>query len=137
MRWLPDWLVPSRARSLPGQRWLNIALRTLHLCGIAGIGGGFLYAADAELWRGWLWLTLLSGLGLVALSVWSEGVWLLQVRGQAVMLKLLLLAAVDVWPQATPWLFLLVIVISSVVAHAPGRVRYYSVWHGRRIDQQR
>jgi len=127
-------LFPEHSRSFPGKRWINIALRTLHLIGVAGLGGAYLYAAPRELWQPYLWLSLGSGFTLVALSLYSNAVWLLQLRGLLILFKLGLLAVMLWLPGFSLQLGVSVIVLSSVIAHAPGNVRYYSPWHGRRIE---
>jgi hypothetical protein len=38
------------------------------------------------------------------------------------------------WPALKLELGIAVIVVSSVIAHAPGNIRYYSPWHRRRIE---
>lgn len=131
---LKSHLFPPVSRLFPGQRWVNIGLRTLHLIGIAGLGGGYFYAAVDQSWLGFLYLTLASGLILTLLSLWSNGIWLLQLRGQAILLKVLLLALIPFWPEHKIALMLAVIIISGLIAHAPGNVRYFSVLHGRRIE---
>lgn len=128
------WLFPDESRFFPGQRWTNISLRTLHLIGLAGLGAGFLYAAADQSWRFYLYLTSLSGLGLMLISIWSNGIWLLQLRGQAILFKLLLLGLILIWPAWKMPLLLAVIVISGIVSHAPANVRYYSLYHRQRID---
>jgi hypothetical protein len=125
---------PAVSRSFPGMRWLNITLRTLHLIGVAGLGGAYLYAAAPESWRPYLWLTLFSGTGLIAVSLYANAIWLLQLRGQVILFKLLLLGLMLWWPMFSVELGMGVIVLSSVIAHAPGNLRYYSLWHRRRID---
>lgn len=127
-------LFPEESRFFPGQRWVNIALRTLHLIGIAGLGGGFFYASEGDSWRTFFDLTLWSGAGLTAIAVWNDGVWLVQLRGQAILLKLLLLGLMPLLPSLRLPLFLAILVISGVMAHAPASVRYYSLWHGRRLE---
>jgi len=127
-------LFPSSSRGFTGMRWLNITLRTLHLIGIAGLGGAYLYAAPRPLWEPYLWLTLLSGLGMVAVSIYSNGIWLLQMRGVVILFKLVLLGLMLWWPAFSLELAIAVIVLSSVIAHAPASLRYYSPWHRRRID---
>jgi len=116
-------------------RWVNISLRTLHLIGIAGIGGAYLYTVDGREWIPYLWLTLFSGFALMGISVYSNGIWLLQLRGVVILLKLVLLLIVAVMPKASFPLIILVIMLSGVVAHAPGNLRYYSPWHRKRLER--
>ena len=131
---LRQLLFPSESRLFPGQRWINIGLRTLHLIGIAGVGGGYFYPAADQSWLDFLYLTLISGLMLMLLSIWSNGIWLVQLRGQAILLKLLLLVLIPFWPEQQAALMVVVIVISGLISHAPGDVRYYSLFHGRRVE---
>ncbi|OOZ36695.1 hypothetical protein [Solemya velesiana gill symbiont] len=128
-------LSPSQSRSIPGERWLNVLFRTMHLVGMAGLGAGFLYAAADELWRIYLHITLVSCVGLVLLSICSNGIWLIQLRGQAILFKLVLLILVLWLPDWKAHLFILVVVISGWISHAPASVRYYSLYHRRRIEK--
>lgn len=73
-------------------------------------------------------------MGLTAIAVWNSGIWLIQLRGQAILLKLLLLSLMPLIPSQRLPLFLAILVISGVISHAPASVRYYSLFHGRRID---
>lgn len=132
---IKSWLFPENSRFFPGQRWMNIGLRTLHLLGLAGLGAGFLYPGTDEVWRSYLSLTLWSGLGMCLIFAWSNGIWLVQLRGHAILLKILLLALIPLWPDAGATLFITVIVISGLISHAPASVRYYSVFHGRRVEE--
>lgn len=116
-------LWPEKARSFTGERWVNIALRSVHLVGVSGIGGGFLFDLAPGAWLPFWYLTLGSGLGLAGLYLWGTCAWLVQVKGLAVMLKLVLLAAALRLPAWRAELFVLTILISGVVAHAPGAVR--------------
>jgi len=125
---------PHDSRYLPGHRWINIALRTLHLIGVSGLGAGFLYAAADEQWRLYWEITLISGIAMSLLFIYSNGIFLLQLRGQAILLKLVLLGLIPVLPPMRLPLLLAVVVISGVIAHAPASIRYYSLWHGRRIE---
>jgi len=127
-------LFPKQSRVFTGQRWVNILLRTLHLLGMAGIGGGYFYVAVDDVWQGFLYLTLTSGLVMMSLSIWSNGIWLLQLRGHAILLKVILLLLMMFWPAYQTVGLVLVIVISGLIAHAPGNVRYYSIFYRRRLD---
>lgn len=119
-------LFPSKPRSYPGDRWVNITLRSIHLIGIAGTGGGFLFDLPATQYLPFWHLALGTGSLLVLLYVWENGRWLLQVKGMAVMFKLLLLFLAGHMPQWRAELFVVIVLISGVVAHAPGKVRGYS-----------
>ena len=126
-------IFPRENRTFPGKRWVETGMRTVHLIGTAGIGGGFLWGADPAHWMPFLWLTVLSGLGMAVLQVWGNGVWLVQTRGLTVLLKLVLLLVLMV-TQPRADLFILVIVISGVVSHAPASLRYYSPLLLRRVE---
>ncbi|MCW8945711.1 MAG: hypothetical protein OQL27_13135 [Sedimenticola sp.] len=125
---------PQESRFLPGQRWLNVLFRTTHLVGLGGLGAGFLYPAVDQSWQLYLYLTLISGVGLTLISIYSNGIWLIQLRGQVVFLKLLLLALMEPFPEMKAELFILIILLSGWIAHAPARVRYYSLYHRRRVE---
>jgi hypothetical protein len=126
-------LFPPRSRDFPGLRWLNITLRSLHLVGMAGLAGGYLYQISAAALLPFWTITLYSGLAMVGLSIWSDGRWLLQLRGVVILGKLLLLWSLP-WlashlEQGGGWGFVVMILLSSVIAHAPARVRYRFVVH--------
>lgn len=131
---LRNALFPLHHRHVPGRRWWMTALRTVHLVGIAGIGGAYLLGNAPPGWQTYLWLTLASGVAMAGLEIWLNGIWLVQLRGIAVFAKLLLLGAIPLFPGSAVPLFILVIVISGVVSHAPASLRHYSVLHGRRVD---
>lgn len=113
-------------RRFPGQRWLNIGLRSAHLVGIAGVAGGFLFDLPETRWAVYWHLTLVTGMLLAALYVWTDAGWLLKLKGQAILAKLALLALAYAYPAWRMQLFLLIILLSAFFAHAPDRVRSYA-----------
>jgi hypothetical protein len=56
-----------------------------------------------------------------------------QVRGLVIFLKLILLVLLGRYPLLDGSILAVIIVISAVISHAPGSLRYYSVYHGRQI----
>ena len=82
---LRDFLPPPPDKLLPALRWLNISLRCLHLVGIAGISGGFLFDLPESQWLAYGYLALLSGGLLAALYVWTDEDWLWQLKGQVIL----------------------------------------------------
>lgn len=127
-------LLPPPPRLFPGQRWVNIALRCLHLVTIAGVAGGFLFALPETEWRTYWNLALISGVLLALLYVWTDAAWLLQVKGQAVVLKIGLLALAAILPAWRAEAFVLVIIVSGLSAHAPARVRNFAIIGGRAAE---
>ena len=121
-------IFPARSRDFPGLRWLNITLRSLHLVGMAGMAGTYLDISTINALLDFWALTLFSGVAMVVLSIWSDGRWLLQLRGAVILFKLLLFAALP-WLNShigdgAAWGFVTIILLSSVIAHAPAKVRY-------------
>lgn len=119
-------------RSFPGRRWVMTGLRALHLVGVGGIGGAYLYEGPREIWMPFLVITLVSGILMTALELWSSRYWLVEIRGLTIAIKVALLGLVGVIDEFEATAFIVVIVISAISAHAPAAFRYYSVWHRRR-----
>ncbi|MBR9883238.1 MAG: hypothetical protein GYB21_06125 [Oceanospirillales bacterium] len=130
-------LFPESARSLPGKRYISLALRGLHLVGVAGTAGLFLYNLPVEQWKVYGVLALVTGTLMMVMEIWGDGVWLFQLRGQAVLLKLVLLAVALIWPSTAVHNFVAIILLSAFFSHAPGRIRYYSIWHGQVVKALR
>ena len=111
-----------------------MSLRTLHLVGVAGLGAGFLYAAADESWLLYFYLTQVTGILMVLVALYRNFIWLIQLRGQAVLFKLLLLGLIPLFPELKAVLLILVVLVSGWISHAPGRVRYYSIYHRGQLD---
>jgi hypothetical protein len=129
------WFFPERMRFLPGTRAMSIALRTVHLAVFGMLLGGHGFGLEAERLLPYLWLTVVSGVGLIALEVYAVGLyWLVLGKGIMVLLKLALLLLIPFFWEARVPLLLLVVVIASVGSHMPARYRHYSIVHRRVIE---
>lgn len=117
---------PPPERWFPVLRWLNISLRGLHLIGIAGLAGSFLFDLPEQRWTVYWYLTLISGTLLAGLYLWTDPGWLFKLKGQAILLKLALLALAYIRPDWRATIFVLIILLSALFAHAPNRVRSYA-----------
>jgi len=118
------------------KRWSKISLRTLHLVGVAGVGGGVLFGLEQDLWFNYWWLTLASGTLMMAMDMIANPAWIVQVRGLVVLLKLVLILLLGSDPYWDRLLLFVIIIISAVVSHAPGSLRYYSLYHRRVITSE-
>ena len=123
-------------RQLPGQRWINIALRSAHLVGVTGIGGGFLLDVDDSLWMGYWWLAVSTGVLLSLLYLWTNPLWAIQLKGMAIIGKLVLLGIGVAVPDWRATMFVLVVLVSAFIAHAPGRVRGYRIGTGKSVRDE-
>jgi hypothetical protein len=108
-------------RDFPGKRWLNVVLRTAHIGGIVLLGAGLLGAG--EMAAGGL-LTLLSGLGMFAIDLWANPAHLRETAGFGVLAKLALVGLILLMPGFAPVLFWAILVISTLLSHAPGGLRH-------------
>ena len=118
-------LLPDPPRYLRGERWVNIVLRAAHLVGVAGIGGGFLFDQDPAAWEAYWYLSIATGVALTALYLWSTFAWLCELKGLAVLAKVVMLGIALAWPAARAELFIAIVALSGLIAHAPARVRGY------------
>jgi len=108
-------------RDFPGKRWLNLALRTVHLAGLVLLGAGLLGGGDIAPAAT---IVLVSGLGMFAVDTWANPGHLREVAGFGVVVKLLLvvlMASQAAWALAIFWL---VLIISTLLSHAPGAFRH-------------
>jgi len=123
------------AQHQPVTRGISIASRTLHLASFGILLGGHAFGIESDRLLPALYLTIASGIGLMAMEIATIGPhWLFMGKGAAVLLKLLILLAVSyAWDYRLP-LLLLVVAIASVGSHMPGRYRHYSLLEGRGIQ---
>jgi len=124
-------LFPDPRRRLPHSRWWNIAARTVHLGATGILLGGHAFGAESGALMPLLWVAIVSGAAMVAIELFPTAHWAHQVCALVVYAKLGVLCLVPfLWEQRVP-LLLAVVVLASVGAHAPRRVRHYSLWYRR------
>jgi len=126
---------PDKSRQFRGKRWLKIALRTGHLLGLAGVGAVFLFNQAIPGSPYYLYLLVGTGLAMIALDLWSNGIWIYQLRGQAIIIKLFLFAALLTQADYTSTWFIVIVILSGIISHAPGDLRYYSIIHKKRLNR--
>lgn len=111
----------SAIRDFPGKRWLNVALRTVHLGGLVLLGAALLGAGPVGPAAG---VTALSGLAMFAIDTWANPAHLREVAGFGVLVKLLLVGLMATQPAWALSIFWLVLVLSTLLSHAPGAFRH-------------
>ncbi len=114
-------------------RALNIAFRTAHIAAMGVLVGGHAFDVAPERLMVSLWLTIGTGVALVAVESGARLLWFHQGRGVMTMAKVALICIVPIaWDYRLP-ILLAVIVIGSVGSHMPGRYRHYSVLYRKVI----
>ena len=122
-------------RTLKTGRVLNIVFRTLHI-GVTGVlFGGHVFDIAAAKLAVWLYLTVFTGMVLIAIEAFPRWWWFTQGRGVAAVLKISLLCLIPWCWDYRVTILVAVIVIASVGSHMPARFRYYSFVHGRVLKE--
>ncbi len=113
---------PSNKRDFPGRRWLCIVLRSAHLVGVV-LAGAAIFGNGP--YHGLAWMLMLgTGLSLYAVDLWSNPQQAWTLAGLFIPLKLLLVLAMALIPSAAAALFWLLLLSSSMIAHAPAAFRH-------------
>jgi hypothetical protein len=127
--------IPEHNRTFPGKRQLKITLRSFHLLFCCGYAGGVFLDVRVDELRLFYQLTTSTGLCLMLIDIWSNGIWIIQNRGWLMLIKLLLIGSMHWVPHWQTVVLGVVILLSGYVSHATGDFRYYSIFHRRRVDQ--
>ena len=72
---------------------------------------------------------------MLLIELWSNAIWLIQLRGIATLMKLAALLF-SMWAGTQSYIIIPVIIISGVISHAPGKVRYFFVIPLRVFNQK-
>jgi len=119
-------LFPDPPRRIPAHRWLSVGLRTAHLISFGILLGGHVFEIDPARVVPFLVATIVTGAGLMLLELASTCHWLFMGKGVAVLLKLLLLLLVPLFWEHRVAILTAVVILASVAAHMPSRLRHYS-----------
>jgi hypothetical protein len=134
-RWeqLRRGLADYRAAPLAASRTLRTTLRCAHMIAFAAYFGGHVFSVEPERLLPALVAVLATGGAFVAFEIWRAPVWIAQIRGVACYLKLALLFSVPAFWEYRIALLTAVLVIATVISHAPANIRYYSLLHLREV----
>jgi hypothetical protein len=127
-------LFPDPPRRVPCERGINIALRSAHLMTFGILLGGHVFDIAPHRLILYLYLTVASGVGLIAVELYRSCRWIYLLKGVLVILKLMLLVAAGIWWDQRVALLLFVVLLGSVGSHLPARFRYFSVIHRRLLS---
>jgi len=117
-------LFAAEKRRWKGSRAARIALRTAHLLGFSVLFGGHWFGLPRAELLPWLYCTVFSGAGLIALELWAGFEWALQLAGGLVIVKLAILALIPLFWESRVPLLAAVLIIGSVGSHMPASLRH-------------
>jgi hypothetical protein len=113
-------------KTFPLQRWLNVALRGLHLVAVILLGAALLGAPVAGGTA--VFGVAATGLAMLVLDTWSKPSHLREASGIAVLVKLVLVGWMAADESSRFALFWVVVAGSAIFAHAPARFRHAVVF---------
>ena len=115
----------NRHRDFPGKRWVNTALRAAHIIALIGVGVPFVGGEPGVHAQGYAFALAGSGITMLVLDAWGTRGYFHELVGQAMLVKLVLVAVFAAMGGDDARLFWLIVLASVFFAHAPGRVRHY------------
>ena len=124
---------PPEPRGLPGRRAIKILLRAIHVPCAGILAAAYLFDAGDSARTVWMVGTVVSGLLILLLDLHQTGVFLLQIRGQVVLVKIVLLAMLPFFEAYRAPLLVGLVAISVLSSHAPSGIRYHVIFGGNRF----
>ena len=115
----------DKIRDFPGKRWVNLALRTMHLLGLVLLGAALLGAGSIPQGAA---VVCLSGLSMFAIDTWANPAHLRELAGFGVIVKLLLVGLMIFQPLWALPLFWFLLALSTLLSHAPGAFRHRRIF---------
>ena len=116
---------PPQVRYFPLRRTVRIGLRTLHILTAGTFVGGHIFAQPADILMPWFIAAMVTGFLLLLTDLYASCAFLCEMRGIAVLAKLLVLGSVAVFPESALILLVSVVMIGAVSSHLPKRYRHH------------
>ncbi len=103
---------------------MRIALRSVHIFTTGTLVGGYIFDQSAAVLLPWLWGSVISGILLLATDLHASFAVLCELRGIAVIVKVLLMLLIPLFWEARVPLLLAALVVGAVSSHMPRRYRH-------------
>ncbi len=103
---------------------MSILLRSAHIFTTSVLLAGFIFAQPTTALMPWLWASVITGMAMLATDVGAVIAALRQLRGLAVIAKVVLLLLVPVFWEARVPLLVTILSIGTVSSHIPKRMRH-------------
>lgn len=134
---LTDILFPAIPRDFPLRRNLKTLTRALHILTSGTLLGGHIFGLPAADLIPWLYATIVSGAVLLGMDLHASASVLLEVRGIAILLKMLLMVCIAFWFEAAIPLLCLIVIIGVYASHMPKYIRHRMIFFNGRFQPDR
>lgn len=109
----------------PGQRWLRISLRTVHLLSVMLLGGSVFGRGEVDPIA--LAVLVMSGSALVVDEIVRYGPDVFRWASfWAVVVKICMLLIGGLYPRLMPHMMIGAVIVGGFISHAPGAVRQHA-----------
>ncbi len=115
---------PAQPRDFPYRRTVRILLRSAHIFATGTLVGGYIFIQPAATLIPWLWGSVVTGILLLATDLHAGVAVLREVRGVAVIAKVVLFMLIPVFWEARVPLLVVILLIGAVSSHLPKRIRH-------------
>jgi hypothetical protein len=133
--WMQQLPLPPPSRSIPHARIWSITFRTMHILAICILVGGHAFNAPADQLRSFLYVAILSGIGMASIEAYPSFQSLFQGWSFLLLFKLALLCVIPfAWNHRLP-ILVAVVIIGSVGSHMSKRLRHYSFLHEPELNK--
>ncbi|CAA6804172.1 MAG: Unknown protein [uncultured Thiotrichaceae bacterium] len=121
-------LFPHEYRVFPHQRTVANVLRAMHILCFSILVGGLFFDQPYEFLFPWTMAVIMSGLSLFAIDLFSSCIALFEIRGVAIVIKVLLLLFIPLTEGGLQLLILFMVVIfASLISHASRSIRHFNI----------
>lgn len=115
---------PSEPRDFPLRRSIRTLLRALHIFSTGTLLAGYIFNQPITILEPWLWASVITGLLILATDVHASMAVLFELRGLAVIIKIVLLLLALVLVEIRIQLLLIILLIGVFSSHMPKRYRH-------------
>ena len=129
-----SFLIPNHPRDFPFRRSIRISFRTIHIFTAGVLLGGHIFNQPINILEPWLWATVISGLIILLTDMHASMAVLFEIRGVAVLIKIILILLVPVFWEHRILLLLSALVIGAVSSHMPKRYRHKLIFFQRQFQ---
>ena len=130
----PQPINPETRRRVPGARAVQVVLRSIHIMAMALVLGGLARGGTYEILRTSIFITVLSGILLLAVELARGCMVITQGSGVTALLKLTLLGLGHLFPTLRLQFYLAATFVASIGSHMSGEWRHFSFRRWRVLE---